>query len=112
MLQLGSTETEFNGPATTDFKQKKLTYKDQYLISQFSVKLNLNPNFEIVNRKIDGILDWLATCGGLLFALHLIAELLIEIYAVYFIKAKLAWLVIKVLPSDKPDNDNQGNQEG
>ena len=110
MMQLGSTETEFNGPYTTDFKQKKLTYKDQYQNSQFSVKLNLDPHLQIVNRKIDGLLDWLATCGGLLFALHLIAELLIEVYAVYFIKSKLAGLLVKVLPSDKPDDENQGNE--
>ena len=90
MLQLGSEETEFNSPATTDFKHRRLTYKDQYQNSQFSVKLNLDPHLQIVNRKIDGVLDWLATCGGLIFALHLIAELLIEFYAVYFIKAKLA----------------------
>ena len=109
-MQLGGTdETEFYGPTTTDFKHKKLTYKDQYLISQFSIKLNLNPHLQIVNRKIDGLLDWIATWGGLLYGLHLIAELLIEVYSVYFIKAKLAWLLVKVLPSSPPPPDaNQG----
>ena len=72
--------------------------------------MNLDPHLQIVNRKIDGLLDWLATCGGLLFALHLIAELLIEVYAVYFIKSKLAGLLVKVLPSDKPDDENQQNE--
>ena len=111
MLQLGSTETEFNGPYTTDFKEKKITYWNQYQNSQFSVRLHLDPHLQIVNRKIDGVLDWLATCGGLLFALHLVAELLIEVYAVYFIKSKLAWLLVKVLPSDKPEDENQENQD-
>ena len=37
----------------------------------------------------------------MLDGLYLIAELLIESYNVYFIKAKLLWLLTKILPSQK-----------
>ena len=67
----------------------------------FGVKLNLNPHLKTINRKTDGLLDWLGAWGGMLDGLYLIAELLIEAYNVYFIKAKLLWLLTKISPSQQ-----------
>ena len=63
--------------------------------------MNLKPHLKTINRKTDGLLDWLGEWGGMLDGLYLIAELLIEAYNVYFIKAKLLWLLTKFLPSQK-----------
>ena len=46
-------------------------------------------------------MDWLGAWGGMLDGLYLIAELLIEAYNVYFIKAKLLWLLTKILPTQQ-----------
>ena len=68
-----------------------------------SVRLNLNADLLIINRKTDSILDWAASCGGVLKALTITIKFLLEFYNVYRIKSKLTSLFVKFLPSDNND---------
>ena len=51
--------------------------------SFITVVISLNPNFMIINRKTDSLLDWLAACGGLVDGLKYIGSKIISPYTNY-----------------------------
>ena len=107
LFQLGlSTETEFYGPITTEFKKENHKYANDgdYI---FSISLNLNANLNTINRKTDSLFDWMGAWGGMHDGLHAIAELLLHFLSVYSIKARLLRFT-KYLPSAQ-SNENQSN---
>ena len=55
----------------------------------------------MINRKTDSLLDFLADVGGFVDAIYMIIEVLVEAYSLYMIKSKLAWLLVKIIPSKK-----------
>ena len=63
----------------------------------FSINLNLNANLNTINRKTDSLFDWMGAWGGMHDGLHAIAELLLQFFSVYAIKARLL-LFARVLP--------------
>ena len=53
-----------------------------------------------IRRKTDSILDWLGDWGGLYDGLNLIADFLVANYSTFILNSKLAFLIVKSLPSD------------
>ena len=52
-----------------------------------------------IRRKTDSILDWLGDWGGLYDGLNLIADFLVTNYSTFILNSKLAFLIVKFLPS-------------
>ena len=57
----------------------------------------------MINRKTDSILDFLADVGGFVDAIYMIVEVLAEAFSLYVIKSKLAWLLVKIMPTKKSE---------
>ena len=55
-------------------------------------------------------MDFLGDVGGFVDAIYMIVEILAEAYSVYMIKSKLAYLLVKVIPSKKSGNENEEGQ--
>ena len=58
----------------------------------------------MINRKTDSFLDWLGDFGGLVEGLFFIGAILIENYSAYALESKLAWLLVRFVPSSNQNN--------
>ena len=54
-----------------------------------SIALSFGQDRTLIERQTYGILDWLADCGGLLFALAVLAYIVVTPFANYKLKAEL-----------------------
>lgn len=64
------------------------------------LKLRLNPDLLVINRKTDSIWDWLGDLGGFFDSLSLIGEVLVNPYAIYALRKHLAWLFVRIQTSN------------
>lgn len=64
------------------------------------LKLRLNPDLLVINRKTDSIWDWLGDWGGFFDSLSLIGEVLVNPYAIYALRKHLAWLFVRIQTSN------------
>ena len=63
------------------------------------MSIKISPDVLKIRRKTDSLLDWLGDWGGLLDSLHFLVDILINPFAAYMMKSKLALLLVKLVPS-------------
>ena len=61
--------------------------------------MEIKPDLYKINRKTDSFFDWLGNWGGLFDGLNLIGKHALNDYSLYALNAKLAWLLVRFVPS-------------
>ena len=61
--------------------------------------MTMKPDLYKTNRKTDSFFDWLGDWGGLFDGLNLIGKHTLNNYSLYALNAKLAWLLVRFVPS-------------
>ena len=61
-----------------------------------------------INRKTGSLADLLAVCGGLIRALNIVGEVLINPYTMYALQAHLAMNLVRYIPSSQSENNKKG----
>ena len=83
----------------------KITPEDPYARFKFSsVEMQLNFDLQQINRKTYALLDWLGDWGGLLDALFLIGDVIIQPLSGFALQAKLMTLLVGFQGSSRGDD--------
>ena len=76
---------------------KKLRLSQAYA----KIRIKVNQEILIINRKTDSLLDWLGDCGGLLDGLQFLGRIILNPYTVYSLQSFLSFLLVRYIPSKK-----------
>ena len=72
----------------------------------FRIVVGLKSDLIQINRKTESLLDVLSSCGGLMRALTIIAQILIKSYNTYALKSLLADNLVRFVPSQSANSAN------